>query len=160
MLQQQSADHRADRHAEPDRTGPGTDRPGPLTRVEDVGDDRQGGRQDRRSPDTHHRPGPDQLGRRLGVRRPGRGQPEKQEAGEQDLLAPEPVTEDAPGEQQAGEDQCVRVDGPLQVALARAQAVPGIGDDPQRHVQYGRVEDDDQQADDQYAEDQPAARVP
>src|SRR5262249_37692857 len=37
VLQQQPADHWSDGDPEPDRAGPGPDRPGPFTRVEDVG---------------------------------------------------------------------------------------------------------------------------
>ena len=71
-------------------------------------------------------------------------------------LRPKPVTEQAQGEQQPGEDQGVGVDRPLQLALGGAQILlDGLEGD----VEDGVVEDDDQQADDKDAEDRPATRV-
>ena len=52
VLQQGTADDRADGDTETDRTGPDTDRLATLARVEDIRDDRQGGRQDRGTADA------------------------------------------------------------------------------------------------------------
>ena len=143
-----------------DGAGPDADGLAPLARVEDVGDDRQRRRHDRRAADAHQRPGPDQLAGRLGVRRqpatPGRTATRPMQ---QDPPAAEPVAEHAEGEQQPGEDQRVRVDGPLEFALAGAEPVHRVGDGPQRDVEDGVVEHDDEQADDEHAEDRPAPRV-
>ena len=55
-------------------------------------------------------------------------------------LPADPVAQDAGGEEQTGEDQRVRVDRPLQVGLARAEAVHRVGDGAQRDVEHGVVE--------------------
>src|SRR5262249_58625911 len=60
---------------------------------------------------------------------------------------------------QPGEHQGVRVDPPLQLALAGAEPGTGLGDRLERHVQHGVVEHDSHQAGDQDAEDEPAAAV-
>ena len=159
VFEQQPADHRSDGDAEPDGARPGTDRAGALPRVEDVGDDRERRRQYRGAADAHQRAGGDELAGRLRVRGGDRCDAEQQQAEQQDLLAAEPVTEHAPGEQQPGEDQGVRVGGPLQVALGGTEAALRIRDYAERDVEDGRVEDDDQQADHQHAEDEPASRV-
>jgi hypothetical protein len=159
VLQQQAAQDRADRHAQTHRASPHADGAPPFARVEDVGDDRQGGRQDGGAADAHERAGRDQLGRVLGVRRNQRRQPEEHQADDQDQPAAVPVTEHPGGEQQPGEDQGVGVDGPFQVALAGAQSADRVGDGAQRDVEHGVVEDDHQQADDEHPEDRPTARV-
>ena len=150
---------RADRHGEADRAGPDADRPAALARVEDVGDDRQRHRHDRRAADAHERAGRDELAGVLRVRREQRGQAEQHQADQQEALAADAVAEHAEGEQQPGEDQGVRVDRPLQLALGRAEAVHRVGERAQRHVEDGVVEHDHEQADHQHPEDRPPPRV-
>jgi hypothetical protein len=130
-----------------------------LARVEDVRDDRQRHGHDRGAAEAHQRAGPDQLVGRLGVRRQQRRQSEDREADGQHALATEPVAEHAGGEEQAGEDQRVRVDGPLQLTLAGPQAVLRVGERFQRDVEHGVVEDHHQEADDEHTQDGPAPWV-
>ena len=104
--------------AEADRAGPDADRLAALPRVEDVGDDRQRRRHDRRGAEAHQRAGRDELVGRLRVGRTQRGDAEQGESDRSaDPLAAEAVAEDAGGEEQAGEDQGVGVDRPIELAL-------------------------------------------
>ncbi len=52
---------RPDRDSEASRGRPDADGPTPLSRIEDVGDDRQGGRHDSGGAETHHRASADQF---------------------------------------------------------------------------------------------------
>ena len=85
---------------------------------EDVGDDRQRRRHDERAADAHERAGGDQLLGAVGERRRERAETEDHEPDLQCTAPAEPVAEAAGGEQQAGEHQRVRVDHPLQLAVA------------------------------------------
>ena len=132
---------------------------GRSARVEHVGDDRQRLRHDGRGAQAHRRARPDQLIRCLRVRGDQREQAERHQADHQHPLAADPVADHPEGEQQPGEHQGVGVDPPLQLALAGAEAVAGLGDRLERDVQHGVVEHDRHQAGDQDAEDEPAAAV-
>ena len=110
--EQQAADDRADGHADAHGGGPDADGPGPLPRVEHVGDDRQRLRHDRRGAQAHRRPGEDELIGVVRVRGEQREQAERGHADHQHALAADPVADHAEGEQQAGEHQRVGVDRP------------------------------------------------
>ena len=84
-------------------------------RREHVGEDRQGGRHDERRPDAHDDAGGDEVPRLGGEDREQRGEAEDREAELQHALATEAVTEGARREQQAGEDDGVGVDDPLEL---------------------------------------------
>jgi hypothetical protein len=93
-----------------------------------------------------------------GRREEGRraGQPEDDEAGLQRALAAVAVAEGAGDEQQAGEDEEVGVDHPLQDGRRRVElALHGR----QRHVEHGVVEADEDEAQAEDAEGLPAAVV-
>jgi hypothetical protein len=159
VRQQQASEHRADGHADADGGSPDPDGLRPLLRLEDVGDDGQRLRHDRRAAQAHGRAGEDQLVRRPGERRQQRRDAEQQQADHEHALAADPVADDPEGEQQAGEDQRVGVDRPLELALAGAQARVRLGDRLQRDVEDGVVEHDGEKADDEDAEDAPAPTV-
>ena len=159
VLQQRAAEDRADRHGETDRTGPDPDGPTTLARVEDVGDDRQRHRHDGRAADPHQGAGRDELAGALGVRGEQRRQAEQHQTDHQEALAAGAVAEHPEGEQQPGEDQRVGVDGPLQLALAGAEAVHRVGQRAQGDVEDRVVEDDHEEADHQHPEDRPPPRV-
>ena len=93
---------------------------------------------------------------RLGQAGEDRAHGEGDHAQLQGALAAEAVAQAARGEQQAGEDERVGVDHPLELAGAGAQLA---ADRRQRHVDDGVVDDDDEQAQAQHAEDRPAAAL-
>ena len=62
------------------------------------------------------------IGRAVGEGAEQRAEPEDDEAGLQRALAAEAVAERGGGEQQAGEDQAVGVDDPLDLGVAGAEA--------------------------------------
>ena len=82
---------------------------------EDVGDDRERGGHDQRRADAHRRAHGDHLVGRVGDEGAEAGEPEDRHAGLERELAPEAVAERAEHEQQAGEDEQVGVDHPLQL---------------------------------------------
>ena len=91
-------------------------------RLEDVGDDGQRLRHDRRAAQAHHRAGRDQLVGRVRVGGEQRAEAEQDQADHQHALAADPVADHPEGEQQAGEDERVGVDRPLELGLAGAEA--------------------------------------
>ena len=110
---------------------------------EHVGEDRQRRRHDERRRHAHDRPGADDHDRRVGHRREHGADEEQQEAGLEGALAAEPVADGAGGEQQAGEDERVGVDHPLQRA---GGGVELTGQGGEGHVEAGVADDDDHQA--------------
>ena len=156
VIQEQAADDRPDGDGHADGRRPDSDGARPLRRLEDVRDDRQGLRHDRGAAETHRRPGPDELVRALRVGAQQRENAEQGHADDQHPPPPDPVAHHAEGEQQAGEDQRVGIDRPLELALARAEAGPGLGNGLQRDVEDRVVQHDRGEADDQDAEDEPA----
>ena len=123
---------------------------------EDVGQDRQRRGHDERAADAHQRPGGDQHVGGGGDGGQGRAGAEHQQAEGQRPAAAEAVAERAGGEQQAGEDEHVGVDDPLQrgggggeIALERRQ----------RDVEDRVVEADHDQRDAEDGERPPAARI-
>ena len=126
------------RHARPD-----ADRLAALLAREDVRDDRQGRGHDQRPADAHHGTNEDELVGGLDEEDAEAGAAEQQQTGLQRALAAEAVAERAHRQQQAGEDEQVRVDDPLQRRAGRAELLLQRG---QRDVEDGVVEPDDQQA--------------
>jgi hypothetical protein len=157
MLEQQPAGDRADRDGDADAGGPDADGPAPLVDREDVGDDGQGGRHDRRAAEAHQGAGRDQLPRILRVRAGDGRDPEEDHAEQQHALTAVAVAEDAEGEQQAREDEGVGVHRPFELALGGAQAVNRIGDRLDRDVEDGVVENHGEEAEHHHAEDLPPA---
>jgi hypothetical protein len=152
MLDQPAARHRADGDAEARHSRPDPDRLGPLLGREDVREHGQRGRHDERAADAHQGAARDQG---VGGRREGREQrprSEYEQTGHQRLAATEAVTEAAHREQQAGEDQRVGVDDPLEGAR---RSVEITLDRRQGHVEDRVVERDDQQGDGQDGERPP-----
>ena len=152
--QQQAADDRAEGHADADGTAPQGDRPlafGPV--AEHVADDGQRRGDHQRGADAHARPGGDEGADVAGEGRPGRARGEDRQAGQERLLAADPVGQAARGEQQAGEHEDVGVDRPLQVAGCRVQVADQRGE---RDVQDGVVQVHDQDGDAEDGQGQPA----
>ena len=155
MPEEQAAGDRAGCDGEARGGRPHRDRLGPLAPVaEDGRDDRERRRHDQRAADAHQRAGSDQLAGRAGERREcGAGAEDDQSCAEREPPA-EAVGEAAGGEQQAGEDEHVRVDDPLELARGRVQrALEGR----QRDVEDRVVERDHEQTETEHRESPPAA---
>jgi hypothetical protein len=102
VVEQQPADDRPERDPGAARGGPEADRALPLVAVgERVGDDRQRRGHDQRSADAHARARRRQHPHRAGECRPRRAGRERDQAGEEGPLAPDPVGETAGDQQQA-----------------------------------------------------------
>ena len=155
VLEQPPAGHRAEGDGDAGRGGPDGDRRGPLLGGgEDVDEDRQRGGEHQRRADAHRRPPADQLAGAVGQGGERREQGEQGEADLHHALAADAVAEAAGGHQQAGEDEDVGVDDPLQLA--------GRGTELGRQRRQGdvddrAVEDDDEHGRAEHGEDQPAA---
>ena len=117
---------------------------------------RQRGRHDERRGATHHGPGRDELTDPTGERGGGRGDREDRQPEGERSSAPESIAERAGEQEQAREDDRVRVDDPLQLAHARAELTHERG---QRHVHDRVVDDDDQQADAEHRQCEPPTAV-
>ena len=125
LLGQPAADDRADRERDRRDAGPGADRLPALMRRERVGDDREGR--------GHHERRADPLDRARGDERAvagreadrGRGEREHDDAEQEHPAAPEDVAEPSAGDEQHGERQRVRVDGPLERGQRRVEAPSG-----------------------------------
>ena len=158
LLEQQTRCQRTDRRPPAGDPGPDGDRLCPLASREHVGEDRQGRRHDERGTDPHHRPGGDQLARRVGEGAEQGSEGEDDEAELQRPLAPEAVTQRPGREQQAGEHQRIGVDDPLQVGVRCVQLI-GPGERRQGHVEHRVADDDDDQRRAQNGEDLPPPGV-
>jgi hypothetical protein len=156
VLEQQAAAGRADRDADAEHAGPDADRLRVLLTREGVHEDRERRGHDQRAADAHGGTSRDQhaVGRRH--RGPQRRGAEQDEAGVQRALAAEPVAERAHRQQQAGEDEDVAVDDPLQRAR---RGVEVALDRRQGDVEDRVVDADDEQRDAERAEDLPAAGI-
>ena len=115
VLDQEAARDRADGDAEAGDAGPHADRLGAFTGGKDGGDDRQRRGHDERAADAHEGAGGDQHLRRGRERGETRAEAEDGQADGEAAFAAEAVAEGAGGEEQAGEDEHVRVDDPLQL---------------------------------------------
>jgi hypothetical protein len=150
VIEEQPTDHRAEGDAESARRGPQANGLLPLAALaEQVGDDRQRGRHDQRRPDTHAGARGDEDVHRPGERRPRRSRSEEQHTGQEHALAAPPVAEAAGNEQQAGKDQDVGVDDPLQVGRRRVESAH---QGRQRDVEDRVVQRDQQQRHAQHRE--------
>ncbi len=154
MLEQEAAEQRSDRRAHRRHGTPDADGQRPLPPVgEDLPQDRQRRRHDHGAADAEQRAGRDQH---LGVVGQGRergGDAEERVAEQQDPSAAHPVAQRAEEDQQRGADERVDVDDPEQFDGAGPEV---LGDGGDRHVQHGRVEGDEQQADAEDDQDHPA----
>jgi hypothetical protein len=103
------------------------------------GDDRECRRRDERGAETLQAAAHDQPGRAGRNRAQQRGTGEQHEADEEDLLPPGEVAGPAAEEEEAAEQQRVRVHDPLQVGLGHVEI---FLDRRQRNVDDRRVEDD------------------
>ena len=157
VLEQEPADERADRHAEPRHAGPDADRPAPLARVgEDVRQDRQRGRHDERGAEALHPSQHDQRAGRADHRAAQRSAAEDHQADHEARLAAEPIAGVAADQQQAGEHDRVGVDDPLQLARRHVELAHQRR---QGDVDDRAVDADDQQRQAQHAQHDPPARV-
>ena len=143
MLEQEAAGDRADGGAGAGQAGPDGDGLGPLLGREDVGQDRQGRRHDEGGADAHDRPEGDELAGRSGEGRRRGGDAEDEQPDGERALAAEAVAEGAGREQQAGEDEGVGVDDPLQGAVAGLELPHQRG---QGHVEDRVAHHDDDEA--------------
>ena len=133
---------------------PDGDRSGPLVRGKDVDEDRQRRRHDEGGPRPHQRPVGDHLPHGVG----GGGEPgtdEEEDKSELEGSLASVAVADRPGrEQEAGEDQRVGGDHPLQLGAVRVQHAGQRG---QGDVQAGVAHEDDEQAEAKDREGPPAA---
>src|SRR5918912_1279163 len=107
QLEQGSRDQQAEKGARAGNPGPDGNRPVALAGREDVGDDRQRRRHDRRGAEAHHRPDGDQRARVVDQQRRGGGGRVRSQAPKQHRAAPEPVAQRAGEQEQAREDHGV-----------------------------------------------------
>ena len=157
VLEQDAADHRAERDAEARGRGPDADRHRALARVgEDADQQRERRRHDERGPGAHDGAGDDQPvdAARVGGRR--RRGSEHREPGEQRAAAAEAIPERAGQQQQSREHEGVGVDHPLQLAHVGVEVAHQGGE---RDVDDRVVDDDREQAQAQHAQRQPAPRA-
>ena len=153
---QRTTDDRAEGQTRPECTSPQPDRPRTRLRLgEHSGHDRQGHRVQHRATDRLDGPGRDEhlrCRRHRAEHRPGS---ENREADPEDASATKPVAGGAAEDEQARDDQRVRVDHPLEL---RRRGVEIGTDRRQRHVDRGDVEADEEHA--QTADDQDDASTP
>ena len=114
-LEQEPAGERAEPDPDCRESGPDGDRLPAFRSGEEVGDDRERGGHDQRSAHAHGRSHGDHLVGRVGDQGAEAGEAEDRHARLKRKLAPEAVAERAEDEQQAGEDEQVGVDHPLQL---------------------------------------------
>ncbi len=155
VLEQGSTDDRADGRAGRGGGAPDADREAALLGVvEDVADQREGGRHQGRTGHAQQGPGDDHHLRagRVGVEH-GHGT-ECGGTGEQQLLAADAVTEAAHGDQESGDDEGVDVAYPQQLGAGRLEV---LGECGRGEAEYGRVDGDQQHGEHQHAQGEPAA---
>ena len=157
MLKEQPAEDRAERDSRTDGSSPCADRLAPLVRREHHGDDRKRCREDRGPTDPHDGSKADEHPGGIGEGADRRGSTEDAQPDEEDLLAADPVSDHAPGEEQRGEREDVRVDGPDQFTLGGIEIML---DRWKSDVQDRVVKDNDEQAHDEDPEDRPASWMP
>ena len=143
-LDQDAAQHRAERHGQGERAAPGAEGPGAFGAVgERVGDDRHRNRVEHGPADRLHHPErdqPAQPGRQTAQPRADR---EHGQSGLERSSASDPVGGRAGQHQQAGQHERVGVYGPLQPGHRGVQVPPDGG---QRDVDDGAIQADDKQA--------------
>jgi len=153
VLKQQATADRADGDGEAGDCRPDADRAGPLQLVGERGREQcQRRGVDERCTRAHGGPAGHELPGGLRERGPQRGDGEQGQPQLEHLASTEPVAEVPAEQQQAGEDERVGVDDPLQVARRRSQAAADGG---QRHVDDRVVDADDQHRQAEDHEDPP-----
>ena len=125
LLDDPAAQGRPQCEGEAADAGPQPDRAGALLRWERDREDREGAGHQQGGSDALERPERDQLGARPREPTPERGEREDRQPGEEHLLPPVAVAQDAAREQQRREHEDVPVDDPLQIGDRRAQAPAG-----------------------------------
>ena len=157
VLQQEAAEHGPEGTARTGGGGPHTDGPAPLLGVvEDVGEQRQGGRHDQRGTHAHRGPGEDQLGGAGRQAGQDRAHAEDDEAHHEGALAAEAVADAAHGEEEPGEHERVAVDDPLELARGGLEIAQQVGDGD---VEDRVVERDHEEAHAQHGQRPPASFV-
>ena len=137
-------------------SGPDRDRPGPFLRGEDVDQDRQRRWHDERCAGAHDHAPDDELGHRPREGCRDRCHEEDDEPRLQRTLAAEPVAQRTGGEQEAGEDEGVARDHPLELGVGGRELAREVR---QRDVQAGVADDDEHEAQAQDREGPPATVV-
>ena len=148
VFEQPAAADRSDGHPDTDHGRPQPDRLGARYRVgEDIADQSQGGREDHRRADSHGSSRRDQRVGRIHLCRNAGGDREQCEAGAEPAPSAVAVAQAAGRQQQAGHDQGVGIDDPLQLGGVGAQFARQGGE---RDVDDRGVDADDEdgQADD------------
>ena len=156
VLEQVTAGDRADRHTDARDPRPDADGAAAFARREDVGEDRQRRRHDERGAEALDRARHDEDAGRSRERRRERAAAEDHEPDEQRRLAAVTVAGAARDQEEAREDERVRVDDPLELARRRAELAHEAR---QRDVDDRPVDADDQQAQTEHREDPPAPGV-
>ena len=150
VLEQDAAEHRADRAAGRERRDPDADRDAPLPRVlEHAEDERQGRWREGGAGDAQQRPADDQH---LGAgreRREERHGPERGRTDEQELAPADAVAERAHRDEEAGDHEPVDVDDPQQLGAARLEVRADrrhrqVQDRQVHHVEQAREREDGQ----------------
>ena len=142
---QGAAAGRAEHGRDPGPGGPGADRLAPRRALEGGGDDRQRARHQQRPGDSLQGAGADQELDRGRDRAERRGGAEGDQAVDKHAAAAELIAERAADQQQRDQGQHVGLDHPL---LPGKAGVEAVADRRQRHVDHGRVEEDDRRAED------------
>jgi hypothetical protein len=155
-LEQQPARERPQPDAEGGQGCPDPDRLAALLGREDVGDDRQRRRHDHRRADSHQGAHGYQLPGGVGDQRTEAREAEDRDARLESAFAAEAVPERAEDQQEAGEDEEIGVDHPLQPGRGRVELLLKRRE---RNIQDRVVEPDDDQAEREHAERLPAHRV-
>ncbi len=156
VAQQKAAEDRADGGTGRGHRAPYADREAALLGVvEEVADQRQGGRHQRRTGHTQQGAGGDHHLRGGGVRTHHRQPAERDGADQQQFLAADAVAEAAHGDQETGDDEGVDVADPQQLGARRLQILT--------QERGGQAEDrgvdaDQQDGEDEDGEGEPAAR--
>lgn len=154
VLQQDPTGERTEHRAEATHAGPDPDGTRSLVHREHIGDDRQCGGHDQRTPDAHAGPGDHERASRG---REGGGDGRTTEDREPDLQCPaatETIAETARGQQQTGEHQGVGVNDPLQVTRGGVEVLLDGG---QGHVEDRQIQHRQHEAEAKNGEDDPPA---
>ena len=152
VLEQPAAHDRPERDRHAGARSPKPDRPRALAALdEDVGDDRERGREDHRRAEPHYAARDDQLARGRGQAAANGREAEHGETREQHALAADAVARAAHRQQQGREDEAVGVHDPLELARGRVQLAHERGE---RHVDDRRVQVDREGGEEQRRQDE------
>jgi hypothetical protein len=154
MFEEKSTGNGAERNGCTRHGRPHSDCLGPFHRIgEHVGDDRKRRGEHERRTDSHCAAPEDERTGRPGKRSERRTDREENETDLQGALPAEAITDAARCEKQAGKDEAVRVDDPLQGRRARVEFARQGGN---RDVDDEVVDDDEEQRQTQDGKDEPA----